>query len=81
MISQKFFRQALERATKTAAQVALAGMGVTAGTEVIDAGGTFTGVNWPMVGDLVLYAVAASLLTSVVSAAFNDSDTPSLVKQ
>lgn len=80
ILSQKFWRQSFERAGKTAAQVALAGIGVTATTDITQAVGTFTGVNWPMVGDLVLYSVIASFLTSAASSAFNDSETPSLVE-
>lgn len=78
MFTQKFWAEAFERATKTGAQVAVAGMALVATNETA---GTFTAVDWPLVGDMALYAVVLSFITSVSSSAFNDSDTPSLVKK
>lgn len=81
MWTQKFWRQSIERAAKTAAQFALVGMGVSWTGDMPMDPQRFSGIDWPMIGDFALYGAAISILFSVVSAAFNDSDTPSLVKQ
>ena len=78
MGTQRFWAETFERAVKTAAQVAITGMALYA---TADAAGTFSSVDWPMVGDMVLYATVLSFITSISSAAFNDPDTPSLVKK
>ncbi len=71
MLSQKFWRETLERAIKTAAQVA--------GAMIVGDGFGFFSVNWPEVGNVTLLAVIASLLTSISSVPFGSADSPSLV--
>lgn len=66
-----FMVDALERAIKTAAQTALASLGTTA---------MIGGVNWQMVGSVVLMATIMSLLTSIVSRPMGDGKTASLIK-
>jgi hypothetical protein len=67
-----FWRASAERAAKTAAQVAAAGMVVgTTGAADLD---------WRALGGLVLVAVLASVCTSVASSPFGDAGTPSLVE-
>lgn len=66
-----FWREAVERAVKTAAQVALAFF-VVGTTDLLS-------VDWLAVASGVGVAVIASLLTSIVSAPFGPKDSPSLV--
>lgn len=72
MFSANFLKDAVERATKTAAQAALAVFGVGA-TELaeVNLGGTLLAAGLGFV---------ASLLTSVASKGSGDSETASLVK-
>lgn len=72
MLTQAFWKDALERAIKTAAQTLLASWGGTA--IVLD------GAQWKVIGLTVAGATAASLLTSIVSSRSGSSQDASLVK-
>lgn len=67
-----FWKDAGERAIKTAAQTAIAGWGVTALT--LDGG------HWADLGLLVGGATALSLLTSIVSSRVGSDQNASVVK-
>lgn len=71
MWSTQFWKDALERAIKTAAQTLLASWGGTA--IVLD------GAQWKVVGLTVAGATVASLLTSIVSSKVGSDQTASLV--
>ncbi|MEV0646506.1 holin [Phytomonospora sp. NPDC050363] len=66
-----FWKQALERAIKTAAQVGAALLGV-AGLGILD-------VDWKSIGSVVALAVVASLLTSIASSEIGAQNSPSAV--
>lgn len=66
-----FWKQAIERAIKTAAQVAAAILGV-AGMGILD-------VDWKATGSIVALAVVASLVTSLATSGFGAADSPSAV--
>lgn len=66
-----FWRSAVERAVKTAAQAGLAFF-VVGETGIAD-------VDWATVGGVAAVAAVASVLTSLVSAPFGPAGTPSLV--
>lgn len=66
-----FWRGAVERAVKTAAQAGLAFF-VVGETGIAD-------VDWATVGGVAAVAAVASVLTSLVSAPFGPAGTPSLV--
>lgn len=66
-----FWRGAVERAVKTAAQAGLAFF-VVGETGIAD-------VDWATVGGVAAVAAVASVLTSLVSAPFGPEGTPSLV--
>lgn len=66
-----FWKQAVERAVKTAAQAALAFFIV--GQTV------FTEIDWGVVAGGAAVAAIASVLTSLASAPFGPEDSPSLV--
>lgn len=70
MTTLVFWKRAVERAIKTAAQTAVATIGTTAAIEQ---------VHWQLVGSTAALAAVLSLLTSVGSTKFGD-DTPSLVE-
>lgn len=70
MWSKAFWRDAAERAVKTAAQSAL---GVLTATSV-DA------IDWAGGVSVVAVATAASVLTSIVSSGRGDTDSASLVR-
>lgn len=72
MWTMNFWRQAAERAIKTAAQVALAFF-VVGQTDLLS-------VDWLAVASGVGVAVIASLLTSIASLPFGPPDSPSLIK-
>jgi hypothetical protein len=72
MLTKSFWKQALERAVKTAAQAALALLTGNV-TGVLD-------VDWPAVGSVAALAALASVLTSVVSAGVGPADSPSVVE-
>lgn len=72
MWTARFWRQAAERAVKTAAQTALAFF-VVGTTDLLS-------LDWLAVFSGVGVAVIASLLTSVASEPFGTQGTPSLVK-
>lgn len=67
-----FWRQAAERAVKTAAQAGLAFF-VVGETGVLD-------VDWTVAGSIAGAAAVASVLTSLASAPFGPADSPSLVE-
>lgn len=67
MFTLTFWKATLERALKTAAQTAIAAIGVTA---------AFSDVRWAVVGSVVLLSTILSVLMSIVSAATTGS--PSL---
>lgn len=71
MWTASFWKQAAERAIKTAAQVALAFF-VVGTTDLLS-------VDWQAVASGVGVAVIASLLTSVASLPFGPENSPSLV--
>jgi len=66
-----FWKQALERAIKTAAQVGAALLGV-AGLGILD-------VDWKSVGSVIALAVVASLLTSIATSEVGQANSPSAV--
>jgi len=66
-----FWKQAAERAVKTAAQAGAAFF-VVGSTGVAD-------VDWATVGGVAGAAAVASVLTSLASAPFGPADSPSLV--
>ena len=68
---KKFIKDMLERAIKTAAQVAIA----TIGTSV-----TLGEVNWLVVASTVGLATVLSILSSLASRSIGDSDSASLIK-
>lgn len=66
-----FWKQALERAIKTAAQVGAALLGV-AGLGILD-------VDWKSVGSVVALAIVASFLTSIATSEVGQANSPSAV--
>lgn len=72
MSTWSFWKQALERAVKTFAQVLLAAATATAGLGLED-------VGWPEALSVAGLAALASLLTSIVSLPAGEGDSPSLV--
>lgn len=66
-----FWKGAVERAVKTAAQAGLAFF-VVGETGIAD-------VDWATVGGVAVVAAVASVLTSLVSAPFGPAGSPSLV--
>jgi hypothetical protein len=73
MWTWKFWRQATERAVKTAAQFAL----VFTGADAFD----IFKMDLVTAGGFALAGAAVSILTSVASSPFTESGTPSLVEQ
>lgn len=71
MWTVSFWRQAIERAVKTAAQAGLAFF-VVGQTDLLS-------LDWAVVASGVGVATIASLLTSIASAPFGPVDSPSLV--
>lgn len=67
-----FWRATAERAVKTAAQVAAAAL-VIGTTGIAD-------LDWAALAGLVVVGALASVCTSLASAPFGDSGTPSLVE-
>ena len=74
MFTSRFWKGALERAGKTAAQFALGALGATVFTSVGEVVGTGQAV-----GFAALFGAIASLLTSVASIDVGDKGTPSLI--
>lgn len=71
MWTRTFWKQALERCIKTAAQAAAA---------LLTANGTgLTDVNWGTVASVAGLAALASLLTSLVTSGVGEKDSPSAV--
>lgn len=73
MFTKRFWRQALERATKTAAQAVVAVL-------VADGANVLT-LDWAVVGGAVLTGAVLSLLTSLVSLPLGEPDSPSVVAE
>lgn len=71
MFTKTFWKQALERAIKTAAQAAAALLTAN-GTGVLD-------VNWGAVASVAGLAALASILTSIVTSGVGEPDSPSAV--
>lgn len=72
MWALSFWKQALERAIKTAAQVALS-FWVVGQTGILD-------VDWQQFFSVTALAAAASVMTSLVSSGVNDPENPSMVR-
>ena len=71
MFTLSFWKDALERAIKTAAQSAAALIGI---------GATLQDVNWLLVGSASIVGFILSILTSIGSSLVGDNDSASLVK-
>lgn len=71
MFTKSFWKQALERAIKTAAQAAAALLTAN-GTGLLD-------VNWSVIGSVAGLAALASILTSIVTSGVGEKDSPSAV--
>ena len=69
---KRFWIDTLERAIKTAAQVAVATIGTA---ELLG------NINWPVVASTVGVATLLSLLTSIASRKIGDRNSPSLVDE
>jgi len=74
MWTPEFWKDAAERALKTAAQVALAIVTATAGLGVTD-------IDWATTASVVGLATLASVLTSIISAGVGPTGTPSVVTE
>lgn len=74
MFTVKFWKQAAERAVKSAAQAAL---GLWVGDQVFNA----WQADWAKAGGVAAGAVVLSLLTSAASAGVGQPGSPSVVKQ
>lgn len=74
MITAKFWKAALERAVKTAAQSVLTVWAV--GDGVFNA----LTVDWPLAGGVAAGGLVLSLVTSLASAGVGPTGTPSLVE-
>lgn len=72
MWTWSFWKQALERAIKTAAQSAVALLGV-AGLGILD-------VNWRATGSVVVLAFIASFVTSIAVSGIGEPNSPSSVR-
>ena len=72
MFTARFWKQAAERAAKSAAQGLIVYWG---GDQVFNA----WSADWPAAGGIALGAAVLSVLTSVVSAPAGEPDSPSLV--
>ena len=71
MFTLSFWKDAFERAIKTAAQSAAALIGI---------GATLQDVNWLLVGSASIVGFILSILTSIGSSLVGDNDSASLVK-
>ncbi len=67
MFTVAFWRDAVERALKTAAQAVILGLGLGEGFNAFD-------VDWQLALGFAIGGAVLSLLTSVASAPFGDSD-------
>lgn len=72
MFSKQFWKETAERAAKSVAQALL-------GLALLDGGTNALSVDWKMVAGVAAGAAALSVLTSLVSAPFGKSGSPSLV--
>jgi hypothetical protein len=73
MFTVTFWKQAAERAIKSAAQALL---GLWIGAEAFNA----WDIDWKRAGGVALGAIILSVLTSLASAGVSQKNTPSLVK-
>ena len=73
MFTLAFWKAATERAVKSAAQSAILVIGAD---QVVNA----IAVDWPEVGGFALGGAALSLLTSLISAPFGPTGSPSVVE-
>lgn len=67
----KFWRQAIERAVKTAAQAI--------GMALVGDGANVLTLNWKVVAGAALTGAVLSLMTSIATAGIGESDSPSAV--
>lgn len=72
MFTKTFWKQAIERAIKTAAQAASALL-VGDGVGLLD-------IDWGAVASVTALAALASLLSSVVTSGIGEPDSPSVVR-
>lgn len=73
MFTRNFWKQALERAIKSAVQ-AVAGLGLLDGANVLH-------FDWKLAGGTALGAAVLSVLTSIVTAGIGEKDDPSAVER
>jgi hypothetical protein len=74
MFTATFWKDAFERAVKTAAQAVILFLGADVALDAVSA-------DWASAGSFALGGAVLSLLTSVVSAPFGEPGTASLVKE
>lgn len=74
MFTKKFWKQAAERAAKSAAQSLI-------GLWALDAGFNVLHADLPMAGGIALGAAVLSVLTSLVTSGIGEPDSPSAVNE
>lgn len=72
LVSNKFWQQTAERAVKTGAQAVLLAIGASEGFSLFV-------LDWSIVAGAFLGGAFLSLVTSLASGQFGDTETPSLV--
>lgn len=72
MFKLLFWKDALERALKSAAQFAIGGWGLGTSTNAFD-------VDWMLGGGFAVTGFVLSILTSMASAPFGEGTSPSLI--
>lgn len=72
MLTKTFWSAAMERAVKTAAQALLLAIGAAQGADLFH-------LNWVNAAGAAAAGFALSVLTSIVSAPFGNTGTPSLI--
>ena len=73
MFTRKFWKRATERATKTAAQAVVLGIGTAASFDALHA-------DWEYLGSMALGGAILSYLTSVITSGAGPADDPSAVE-